>query len=221
MIERPANELIRYLEVPPVPGAYRLEAWLEDGAGKEIRRVGTDLRFDDVAPPAPAPQAPLGWIPGDEPALLKVGHPAGPLPLSGIRGYAISLDRGSGGSPLRRPVALLRRRKPTSPAESATTALSLGTLPEGTTYARVVAVSGAGVPSPGPDRHLPGRRDAAERLADGDPRRLEQRPGQDHRPRAGTRCRAWRRRARPVRSPGISVDEALRLWRQATRRRPG
>lgn len=146
VIERPAGELVRYLEVPPVPGAYRLEAWLEDAEGKEIRRAGTDLRFDDVAPPAPAPQAPLGWIPGGEPAMLNVGHPAGPLPLSGIRGYAVSLDRGSGGHPCADPSLC-------SPAETDLTggigddSLSLGLLAEGTTYARVVAVSGAGVPS--------------------------------------------------------------------------
>jgi hypothetical protein len=146
VIERPANELIRYFEVPAAPGAYWLEAWLEDAEGKEIRRVGTDLRFDDVTPPAPAPHAPQGWMPGGEPALLKVGHPAGPLPLSGIRGYAVSLDRGSGGHPCADPSLC-------SPAETdlaggiGDDSLSLGTLTEGTTYARVVSVSGAGVPS--------------------------------------------------------------------------
>jgi hypothetical protein len=146
VIERPAGELIRYLEVPPVPGAYRLEAWLENAEGKELRRVGTDLRFDDVAPPAPAPQAPAGWIPGGEQAVLEVGHPQGPLPVSGVRGYAVSLDRGSGGGPCTDPSLC-------SPAETDLAggieddSLSLGTLAEGTTYVRVVAVSGAGVPS--------------------------------------------------------------------------
>lgn len=147
VIERPANELIRYFEVPPVPGAYRLEAWLENAEGKELRRAGTDMRFDDVPPPAPAPQAPLRWIPGGEPAMLEVGHPQGPLPVSGLRGYAVSLDRGSGGHPCADPSLC-------SPAETdlaggiGDDSLPLGTLAEGTTYARVVAVSGAGVPSP-------------------------------------------------------------------------
>jgi hypothetical protein len=147
VIERPAGELIRYLEVPPVPGAYRLEAWLEDAEGKEIRRVGTNLRFDDVAPPAPAPQAPLGWIPGGEPAVLEVGHPEGPLPISGLRGYAVSLDRGSGGGPCATPT-LCSVAETDLAGGIGDDSLSLGTLAEGTTYVRVVAVSGAGVPSP-------------------------------------------------------------------------
>jgi hypothetical protein len=146
VIERPAGQLIRYLEVPPVPGDYRLEAWLEDGEGREIRRVGTNLRFDDVAPPAPAPQAPLGWIPGGEPAVLEVGHPQGTLPLSGLRGYAVSLDRGSGGGPCATPTLCLVAETDLAGGID-DDSLSLGTLTEGTTYARVVAVSGAGVPS--------------------------------------------------------------------------
>jgi hypothetical protein len=146
VIERPADELIRYLEVPPVPGAYRLEAWLEDAGGKEIHRAGADLRFDDVIPPAPAPQAPPGWIPGGEQAVLEVGHPAGPLPLSGIRGYAVSLDRGSGGHPCASPTQCAVAETDLAGGID-DDSLSLGTLAEGTTYARVVAVSGAGVPS--------------------------------------------------------------------------
>jgi hypothetical protein len=147
VIERPAGELIRYLEVPPVPGAYRLEAWLEDAEGKEIRRVGTNLRFDDVAPPAPAPQAPLGWIPAGEPAVLEVGHPESTLPISGLRGYAVSLDRGSDGHPCTSPT-LCSMTETDLAGGIDDDSLSLGTLAEGTTYARVVAVSGAGVPSP-------------------------------------------------------------------------
>jgi hypothetical protein len=146
VIERPANELIRYLEVPPVPGAYRLEAWLEDAGGAEIHRAGTNLRYDDVAPPPPVPQSPLGWIPGGEAAVLEVGHPTGPLPVSGLRGYAVSLDRGSGGGPCAIPT-LCSAAETDLAGGVDDDSLSLGLLSEGTTYARVVAVSGAGVPS--------------------------------------------------------------------------
>jgi hypothetical protein len=144
--ERPAINPLYAFSVPPVPGVYKLEAWIVDAEGNEIHRASTNLRFDDVAPPAPAPQAPAGWIPGGESALLEVGHPEGPLPLSGIRGYAVSLDRGSGGGPCASP-SLCSVAETDLAGGIDDDSLSLGTLAEGTTYARVVAVSGAGVPS--------------------------------------------------------------------------
>jgi hypothetical protein len=147
LLERSMLELVKLQEVPPVPGSYLLEGWLEDADGRELRRSSTFLRFDDVAPAPPQPQAPARWLLGTEVARLEVGHPAAPLPISGIRGYAVSLDSGGGSYPCATP----------GHCEAAETdlaggigddALSLGTLPEGTTYARVVAVSGAGVASP-------------------------------------------------------------------------
>jgi hypothetical protein len=147
VIEKPAADLITHLEVPPVPGAYRLEAWILDAEGQEIRRAGTSLRFDNVAPPTPVPEAPLGWIPGGEPAVLEIGHPEGTLPLSGVRGYAVSLDRGSGGHPCAAP-SLCSVAETDLAGGIDDDSLSLGTLAEGTTYARVVSVTGAGVPSP-------------------------------------------------------------------------
>jgi hypothetical protein len=147
MLESPAFDLFHSFRVPPVPGIYKLEAWIVDAEGKEILRGSTKLAFDNVPPSPPAPQATGRWLLGDEPAVLNIGHPPGPLPLSGLRGDAISLDRGSGGGPC-------ADRSVCTPAETALAggigddSISLGTLPEGTTYARVVAVSGAGVASP-------------------------------------------------------------------------
>jgi hypothetical protein len=144
--EQPALTPLYAIQVPPVPGVYKLEAWIVDAEGKEIRRASTNLRFDDVPPPSPAPEAPVRWISKGEPAVLEVGHPEGPLPISGLRGYAVSLDRGSGGHPCASPSLC-------SPAETDLLggidddSLSFGVIAEGTTYARVVAVSGAGVPS--------------------------------------------------------------------------
>jgi hypothetical protein len=146
VIKRSATDLIRYLEVPPVPGVYKLEAWIVDADGNEIRRAGTSLRFDDVEPPPPTPQAPVDWIPGGEPAVLEVGHPGGPLPLSGVRGYAIALDRGSGGHPCASP-SLCSAAETDLAGGIDDDSVTLGSLAEGITYARVVAVSGAGVPS--------------------------------------------------------------------------
>lgn len=147
MLERPAIDLFDWFRVPPVPGIYKLEAWTVDADGSEIQRGSTNLAFDDVPPPPPDPQAPGRWLLGDEPATLGIGHPAGPLPLSGLRGYAISLDPGSGGSPCADP-SLCTGAETDLAGGIGDDSVSLGTLPEGTTYARVVAVSGAGVASP-------------------------------------------------------------------------
>jgi hypothetical protein len=135
------------LEVPLVPGAYTVELWLEDGHGSTGPPSLATLRFDDAAPPAAAPQPPEGWLAGHEDGVLEIGHPAGPLPLSGIRGYAISLDRGEGSYPCAHPgwCSLAETDLPLGIDDDT---LDLGTLPEGETYARVVAVSGSGVASP-------------------------------------------------------------------------
>src|SRR5215213_79506 len=93
LVERSMLELVKFQEVPPVPGSYLLEGWLEDAEGRELRHSSAFLRFDDVAPAPPQPQAPARWLLGTEAARLEIGHPAA-LPLSGIRGYGVSLDRG-------------------------------------------------------------------------------------------------------------------------------
>jgi hypothetical protein len=147
LIEVPASSLLDWIEVPSLPGVYEVEAWLENAEGQELRRGSTTLRFDDVAPSPPAPQAPGRWLLGTEPAQLSIGHPDAPLPLSGIRGYAISLDRGSGSSPCG-STGLCTLAETDLPGGIGDDSASLGTLPEGITYARVAAVSGAGVPSP-------------------------------------------------------------------------
>ena len=137
---------IERLKVPATPGIYTAEVWLEDSAGRAGPPATARLRFDDAAPSAPSPQAPAGWLGGNQTALLSIGHPPAPLPISGVRGYAISLDRGEGSLPCARPDWC-------SPAEIDLAggidddSAALGTLPEGTNFARVVAVSGAGVPS--------------------------------------------------------------------------
>jgi hypothetical protein len=147
MLERPAIDLFDWYRVPPVPGIYKLEAWIVDAEGKEILRGSTNLAFDNVPPSPPAPQVPGRWLLGNEPAVLNIGHPPGPLPLSGLRGYAISLDHGSGGGPCASP-SLCTPAETDLPGGIGDDSISFGTLPEGTTYARIAAVSGAGVPSP-------------------------------------------------------------------------
>jgi len=147
LVERSMLDLVDRQEVPPVPGSYTLEGWLQDAEGHVLRRSSTFLRFDDVPPSPPQPQAPARWLLGTEGARLDIGHPAPPSPLSGIRGYAISLDRGGGSYPCARP-GLCEVGEIDAGGGIDDDSVSLGTLPEGITYARVVAVSGAGVASP-------------------------------------------------------------------------
>lgn len=135
------------VQVPPVPDVYTLEIWLEDSEGQAGPPAFAQLRFDDTRPQPPVPLGPAGWISTAEEAQIENGHPAEPLPLSGIRGYAFSLDSGTGGSPCAQPTSC-------SVAETDLGAgidddsFSVGPLPEGTAFVRVVAVSGAGVASP-------------------------------------------------------------------------
>jgi hypothetical protein len=135
------------ISVPQIPGAYTAEVWLENLDGEPGPPVTVTLRFDDTAPAAAAPQAPAGWVDGGKPVTIEIDHPTVPLPLSGIRGYAVSVDRGD----LAPPCAAIAW---CSPAETDLSggiegdSLSLGVLPEGVNLVRVVAVSGSGVPSP-------------------------------------------------------------------------
>jgi hypothetical protein len=145
-----AATAIQHLSVPPVPGAYTAEVWLEDSDGAEGTPVAAKLRFDNANPgqvePAPVP----AWIGrADFPFRLHLGHPAGPPPLSGIRGYAASIDRLSGGSPCL-PLATCGASETESREGSGEDSLAIAELPEGTSYLHAVAVSGSGTRSASP-----------------------------------------------------------------------
>jgi hypothetical protein len=135
------------LEVPPVPGVYTVEAWLEDSEGQAGPPAYATLRFDDAVPAAPAPSAPLGWLASGDSMPLQIGHPAEPLPVSGVRGYAISLDEGGGSSPCARPDRCSVAETDLAGGIGDDT-IDLAPLPEGIIFVRVVAVSGSGVASP-------------------------------------------------------------------------
>lgn len=128
--------------VPPVPDTYTLEAWLANAGGESGPHSTATLRFDNVAPGPPSVEPPTGWTLGADPAVVQLGAPAGSPPLSGVAGYAISVDSGF-------PWAQTNRCLPgeIDLAGGAGGALSLGTLPEGLHTVRAAAVSGSGVPS--------------------------------------------------------------------------
>lgn len=138
--------MLKDVEVPEVPDVYTLEAWLENGAGEQGPHSTATLRFDNAPPSPPDLDAPPGWNLGVAPTIVDVaGSPDSP-PLSGIGGYAVSIDSGGASSPCAQPdhcgdpeIDIV------GPGGGA---ISFGTLPEGVHFVRAVAVSGTGVPSP-------------------------------------------------------------------------
>lgn len=145
VFRRPVAEMLKDIEVPEVPDAYTLKAWLENGAGERGPQSTTILRFDNAAPSSPVLDSPPGWILGTEPAIVDVTGTAHSPPLSGIKGYAASVGGESGSSPCAQPDRC-------GPAEIDITnpdggTVSFGTLPEGVNLVRAVAVSGTGIPS--------------------------------------------------------------------------
>ncbi len=135
------------LTVPKIIGVYGVEIWLEDKSGEQGPPATTQLRFDDTRPAGVEPVPILGWVGRTAfPLRVRLDHPSGPLPISGIRGYAVEIDATSGGS----PCAATDR---CSDAETTLRAgisgdeLKVGTLPEGISYLHAVAVSGSGMKS--------------------------------------------------------------------------
>jgi hypothetical protein len=135
---------IQYIHIPsPIPGVYTADVRLEGPGGVPGPWVSAALRFDDVRPAAAQPLAPAGWVAGNAPAVVRLEHAAGPLPVSGIRGYAVSVD---GGAPCARQDRCdLAETDLHSGIDGDT--ISFGLLPEGDFAVRAVAVSGAGLSS--------------------------------------------------------------------------
>ena len=133
--------------VSPAPGAYTFEVWLENANGDEGARATAKLRYDPARPNGVVPEAVPGWLGrADFPLTLRIEHPAGSPPLSGIRGYAVSIDR----SPLGDPCAdtFLCTDAETDLRDGvAGDSLAVPGLPEGTSHVHAVTVSGAGMKS--------------------------------------------------------------------------
>jgi hypothetical protein len=102
--------------------------------------------LDITRPNPPRPLEPAGWVAGDVRGRISIEPPPTPLPPSGIRGYAVSVDRHADGFPCASPDHCAPAEVDAPFAPSAVT-VDLGFLPEGVHLAHVVAVSGAGVPS--------------------------------------------------------------------------
>jgi hypothetical protein len=135
------------LIVPAIPGAYSAEVWFEDADGAQGPAATVPLRFDDVRPAPSEPRPVVGWVGRTAfPLRVRLGHPSGPLPLSGIRGYAVAIDAAPSGSAC---AAADRCSDAETTLRGGVTSdeLEVGTLPEGTSYLHTVAVSGSGMKS--------------------------------------------------------------------------
>ena len=144
-VENPLRQAV--VSVPAAPGVYWFEAWdyHPDDVFPNGPRSSVPLYFDDARPGAVAASAP-GWVAAGSAVPIHVAGPAGPLPVSGVQGYAVSIDAAAGASPCTAIVSC-------TPAEIDLPAAGGGTVtlpspPEGVSYAHAVAVSGSWRASP-------------------------------------------------------------------------
>jgi hypothetical protein len=141
-----AASAIEHLSVPAAPGVYAAEVWLEDAGGAQGPAVSAKLRFDDARPGAIAPPPFPTWIGRSAfPYTVRLAHPAAPLPISGIRGYAVSIDSSPAGGPC--AAATCTAAETDLQDGISADSLAIAELPEGINYLHAVAVSGSGTHS--------------------------------------------------------------------------
>jgi hypothetical protein len=135
--------LINHIQVPAKPSSYTVEIWLETANGPG-ERASVALNFDDERSAAASILAPAGWRGAGDPAGVTLEPAADPPPLSGLRGYAVSLNRGAAHPPC-------DDDRICTAAETDvgldTRSLSFGILPEGVYTVGLYTVSGSGVHS--------------------------------------------------------------------------
>ncbi|HKZ15543.1 MAG TPA: carboxypeptidase-like regulatory domain-containing protein [Solirubrobacterales bacterium] len=140
-IEHRAGVKIR---VPAVPGVYVFEArvW---GAPETGPPVAAPLYFDNARPGMVAIEAPT-WVAPGSTIPVQLSAPGGPVPISGIHGYAVSIDGAAAGSPC---VASDRCTdgEIDLPGGIGDTATALRAPPEGISYIHASAVSWSGMRS--------------------------------------------------------------------------
>jgi hypothetical protein len=137
------------VRVPPTPGIY----WIEANTGPlhpfgpEIAGpfVRAPLYFDN-ARPQPVSIAAPAWVAAGTTVPIRLSHPAAPLPISGIVGYAVSIDGVAEG------VACARADRCAGGEVDLAGGVgqdstSLPAPPEGISYVHAVAVSGSGMAS--------------------------------------------------------------------------
>jgi hypothetical protein len=127
------------------PGTYQFELWLESDAG-DGPHLTAPLLFDDTRPDAVRPIVSSDWIRAGAEADVRIEHPTAPQPPSGILGYAVELDHGSGSGPCGGRGSCEPSEVDLDGGENDDLA-RVGPLTAGLNIVRVVAVSKAGVSS--------------------------------------------------------------------------
>jgi hypothetical protein len=136
------------------PGAHTFEVWLEDGSGAQGPPADVRLRFDSARPGGVAPIPPGEWVGRNEfPYPLRLTHPADRPPVSGIRGYAVSIDRLPSAAPCASSY-LCSEAETDLRGGLGDDTLMIPMLPEGSSYAHTLAVSGSQVRSAAPGHAL-------------------------------------------------------------------
>jgi hypothetical protein len=137
------------VQVPPVPGLYWFEAtdWQPYSYGPEIfgPTVRVPLYFDN-APPRPVSVAVPAWVAAGTVVPIRLSHPTAPLPISGITGYAVSIDGVAEGVPCARADRCAAGEVDLAGGVGQDST-SLTAPPEGISYVHAVAVSGSGMAS--------------------------------------------------------------------------
>jgi hypothetical protein len=139
-VENPTRQVL--VSVPATPGVYRFEAW-DHHPGDVFPngpRTSVPLYFDDARPAAVAVSAP-GWVAAGSPVPIRVAWSTGPLPVSGVQGYAVSIDAAAGASPCAAAVSCTPPEIDLPAAGGDT--VTLPAPPEGVSYVHAVAVSGS------------------------------------------------------------------------------
>jgi hypothetical protein len=136
------------VSVPPQPGVYLFEAdnWRANGIGEVFGpTVKVPLYFDD-ARPGPVSIASLAWVAAGAVVPIRLSPPAAPPPISGIAGYAVSIDGAAEGIPCARADRCAAGEVDLAAGAGQNSAY-LPAPPEGISYVHAVAVSGSGMAS--------------------------------------------------------------------------
>jgi hypothetical protein len=130
----------------PANGAFVAEAWAEDAVGRLSAHASVGLLLDQARPGSTQPTTPAGWVAGGAAIHLRMGRPEGAAPISGLRGYAVSIDADPTGSPCAHPERCSDRELDLRGGVEDDSLILTG-LPEGRLFVHAVAVSGSGMRS--------------------------------------------------------------------------
>ncbi len=137
------------VSVPTAPGVYWFEAWETEpsqSGGTRGESESIPLRFDDVRPAAISIAAPE-WVAAGSSFAVHLSRPGAPQPISGIEGYAVTLDGAEDGSPCA-PAESCAAAEVNLPGGVEDDSAGLTAPPEGRYYVHASAVSGSGMRSP-------------------------------------------------------------------------